>query len=60
MDDALLAVLVCPRCKAPLRWRASAQELVCHAERLAFPVRDGLAVMLVDEARVLAATEEVG
>ena len=59
MDDALLRSLVCPSCKGPLRWRARTHELVCSAERLAFPVRDGLPVLLVDEARRGVEDEEV-
>ena len=59
MDEALLRLLVCPSCKGPLRWRPATQELVCTGERLGFPVRDGLPVMLADEARRLPADEEV-
>jgi uncharacterized protein YbaR (Trm112 family) len=55
MDTRLLNLLVCPICKGPLdHWRPPAQErqeLVCHADRLAFPVRDGIPVMLESEAR---------
>lgn len=58
MDDALLALLACPGCKGPLRWDPRRQELRCARERLAFPLREGLPVMLVDEARRLAADEE--
>ncbi len=57
MDTRLLDLLVCPLCKGPLlHWRApqhARHELVCHADRLAFPVRDGIPVMLEAEARVL-------
>lgn len=57
MDIRLLELLVCPICKGPLEhWRPpqqERQELVCHADRLAFPVRDGIPVMLESEARVL-------
>ena len=57
MDTRLLNLLVCPICKGPLdHWRPPAQErheLVCHADRLAFPVRDGIPVMLESEARAL-------
>lgn len=59
MDEALLRLLVCPSCKGPLRWQPRRQELVCPAERLAFPLRDGMPVMLADGARPLAADEEV-
>ena len=55
MDTRLLELLVCPLCKGPLehlRPPVDAQhELVCHADRLAFPVRDGIPVMLESEAR---------
>jgi uncharacterized protein YbaR (Trm112 family) len=52
-DEALLAKLVCPLTRAPLRYDAHAQELVCDAAGLAYPIRDGVAVMLVEEARPL-------
>ena len=55
MDARLLALLVCPLCKGPLELQRSPTELVCNADRLAFPVRDGMAVMLESEARSLAA-----
>lgn len=51
MDHRLLELLVCPVCKGPLvLWRES-QELACRADRLAFPIHDGLPVMLEAEAR---------
>lgn len=53
MDSRLLDILVCPLCKGPLRWLKSRQELVCRADRLAFPVRDGIPVMLEEDARHL-------
>jgi uncharacterized protein YbaR (Trm112 family) len=53
MDKKLLEILVCPVCKGPLVWRRREQELVCRADRLAFPVRDGIPVMLESEARAL-------
>lgn len=59
MDEAFIALLVCPRCRLPLAWCAEAQELVCRGERLAFPVREGVPVMLLDESRTLADAEEV-
>jgi uncharacterized protein len=55
MDSRLLELLVCPICKGPLQWRREAAELVCPADRLAYPVRDGIAVMLEGEARALDA-----
>jgi len=55
MDTRLLELLVCPLCKGPLDHQRppthATQELVCHADRLAFPVRDGIPVMLESEAR---------
>lgn len=60
MDAKLLEILVCPLCKGPLLYRRSAQELVCRADRLAFPIRDDIPLMLVDEARVLPPEEEIG
>ncbi len=53
MDPRLLELLVCPLCKGPLELQRTPPELICHADRLAFPVRDGLAVMLESEARSL-------
>ena len=58
MDPKLLEILVCPMCKGPLLWKKDAKELVCKADRLAFPVKDGIPVMLEDEARTLRADEE--
>ena len=57
MDRRLLDVLVCPVCKAPLIYRRREQEFVCTGDRLAFPIRDGIPVMLEDEARVLSLEE---
>ena len=59
MDAKLLDILVCPICKGPLLFRKPEQELVCRADRLAFPIRDGIPVMLEDEARKLPAGEEL-
>ncbi len=59
MDKKLLDILVCPLCKGPLVYDKQAQELICKGDRLAFPVRDDIPVMLEDEARVLAPDEEV-
>ena len=50
-----MELLVCPLCKGPLTLDAQTRELVCNADRLAFTVRDGIAIMLVDEARSLDA-----
>ncbi|MGH3344712.1 MAG: Trm112 family protein [Carbonactinosporaceae bacterium] len=53
LDPSLLQILVCPKCHAPLRADDAAEELVCTSEacRLAYPVRDDIPVLLVDEAR---------
>jgi uncharacterized protein YbaR (Trm112 family) len=59
MDPKLLDILVCPLCKSPLLYRKSQNELICKADRLAFPIRDGIPIMLEDEARRLPAEEEI-
>ncbi|WP_028455931.1 Trm112 family protein [Chitinilyticum litopenaei] len=59
MDAKLLEILVCPVCKGPLVYDKAAQELICKADRLAFPIKDGIAVMLESDARELAADEDV-
>jgi uncharacterized protein YbaR (Trm112 family) len=59
MDNKLLEILVCPLCKGPLLYNKARQELICKGDRLAFPVRDDIPVMLEDEARKLPAEEEV-
>lgn len=53
IDDWLLEILVCPACRSPLRADESAGELICTSEAcgLAYPVRDDIPVLLVDEAR---------
>lgn len=58
MDKKLLDILACPICKSSLIYKQEAQELLCKADRLAFPVRDGIPVMLEVEARELS-TEEI-
>ena len=57
MDKRLLNILVCPLCKSQLHLNAEKQELICKADRLAYPIRDDVPVMLVDEARSLSAEE---
>ena len=59
MDRKLLEILVCPICKGPLVFKKEEQELVCKGDRLAFPIRDDIPVMLEEEARKLPADEEV-
>lgn len=51
MDPRLLEILVCPLCKGSLTYEKAAAELICHADKLAYPIRDGIPVMLADEAR---------
>jgi uncharacterized protein YbaR (Trm112 family) len=53
-DAALLAILVCPVTRGPLRWNPETQELISEAAGLAYPVRDGVPVMIPEEARPLA------
>ena len=59
MDKELLGILVCPVSKAPLQYDAEAQELVCKASGLAYPIRDGIPVMLETEARQLDSEEKL-
>ncbi len=53
VDPKLLEILVCPLTKGPLRYDADKQELVSEQANLAYPIRDGIPIMLVDEARKL-------
>ena len=57
IDKKLLDILACPICKSPLIYDKSKQELICRADRLAFPIRDDIPVMLEDEARQLSSEE---
>jgi uncharacterized protein YbaR (Trm112 family) len=59
MDSKLLDILVCPLCKSPLVYKKDDKELICKADRLAFPIRDDIPVMLEEEARELSPEEEV-
>ncbi|MBS1220189.1 MAG: hypothetical protein H6R21_3322 [Proteobacteria bacterium] len=59
MDKKLLDILVCPLCKGPLIYKKDAQELICKPDRLAYPVRDDIPVMLEEEARRLEEGENV-
>lgn len=59
MDKKLLDILVCPICKGPLVYKKADAELICKADRLAYPIRDDIPVMLEEEARRLADEEEV-
>lgn len=56
MESHLLDILVCPLCKGPLQYDRPTQELICKADKLAYPVRDGIPVMLESEARVITAS----
>jgi uncharacterized protein YbaR (Trm112 family) len=58
LDKKLLAILACPICKGNLYYDQSAQELLCYADSLAFPIRDGIPVMLDNEARQLTPEEK--
>ena len=58
IDPKLLEILVCPLTKAPLRYDRAAQELISDEAGLAYPIRDGIPIMLVDEARRLADGEK--
>ena len=60
IDKKLLSILVCPVSKAPVEYDEAKQELVCKASGLAYPVRDGIPVMLEEEARQLTADEKLG
>jgi uncharacterized protein YbaR (Trm112 family) len=60
LDKKLLQILVCPVTKAPLDYDEAKQELVCKASGLAYPVKDGIPVMLEGEARQLTADEKLG
>lgn len=59
MDPKLLDILACPLCKGPLKLSADKRELICKADALAFPVRDGIPVMLETEARTLSVDERL-
>lgn len=57
LDQKLLSILVCPVCKGELRYEREAQELICLADGLAYPIRDDVPVMLSKEARELSLEE---
>ena len=60
MDPKLLELLVCPVTKGPLRFDKERQELISHSARLAYPVRDGMPILLENEARPLEDSELEG
>ena len=57
IDKQLFDILDCPLCKSQLRYNKTTEELICRADRLAFPIRDDIPVMLEDEARTLSSEE---
>ncbi len=57
LDKKLLSILVCPLCKGGLDYDREAEELICRADKLAYPIRDDIPVMLESEARSLASEE---
>ena len=57
IDKKLLEILACPICKSPLIYDKAKQELICKPDRLAFPIRDDIPVMLEDEAREVSHEE---
>lgn len=59
MDKKLLDILVCPICKSRLIYKREAGELICKADRLAYPIRDEIPVMLEEEARRVDIDEEL-
>jgi len=60
MDKKILEILVCPVCKGSLYYDRKNNELICRVDRLAYPIRDDIPVMLEDEARHLTAEEVPG
>lgn len=58
VDPKLLEILVCPVTKGPLEFDAARQELISRSAKLAYPIRDGIPIMLVDEARELEPGEK--
>ncbi|MDH5551932.1 MAG: Trm112 family protein [Nitrosomonas sp.] len=59
MDPKLLDILVCPLCKGPLLYKKADNELICKPDRLAFQIKDGIPVMLEDEARKIPPEMEI-
>ncbi|MBL4567853.1 MAG: Trm112 family protein [Porticoccus sp.] len=60
IDKKLLSILVCPVSKAPLEYDKEKDELICRVSGLAYPIRDGIPVMLESEARQLSVDEKLG
>lgn len=59
MDARLLDILVCPLCKGPLIYKRENKELICKPDRLAFAIKDGIPVMLAEEARRIPDAVEI-
>ena len=59
MDKKLLSMLVCPECKGKLKYDREAQELLCTFDGLAYPIQDGVPVMLEGEARKIGEEEKL-
>ncbi|MFT5707158.1 MAG: hypothetical protein ACI9ES_001448 [Oceanospirillaceae bacterium] len=59
MDKKLLDILVCPVSKAPVEWDRKANELICRSSGLAYPINDGIPVMLETQARTLTTEERL-
>ena len=57
LDKKLLEILACPICKGELHYDKNAKELICAVDKLAFPIRDGVPVMLTAEARAMSSDE---
>ncbi|MEX0604185.1 MAG: Trm112 family protein [Marinobacter sp.] len=60
MDKKLVAMLACPVCKGELKLDRERQELICHGDAMAFPIKEGIPVMLAVEARTLTTDERLG
>ena len=60
MDKKLLTILACPLCKGDLNYDKEKQELICKTDGVAYPVREGIPVMLETEARTLTTDEKLG
>lgn len=59
MDPKLLDILVCPLCKGPLLYKKTDNELICKPDRMAYQIKDGIPVMLEDEARKIPPEVEI-
>jgi len=57
MDKKLLDILACPICKGALKYNKADNELICNIDKLAYPIRDDIPVMLEEEARKISQTE---